>query len=139
MTLYVLDTDIFSLYRTGHPVVHRHVLAHAPANLAISVISVEEQLSGWYTALRQTKKSDQLARVYQYLADSVRALGAWQILSFPVPAILRFEQLKRLKLNIGKMDLRIAAIVLENSAILVTRNKRDFQHIPGLVIEDWTV
>jgi hypothetical protein len=32
--------------------------------LAITVISVEEQLSGWYRRLRQAKKPEQLARVY---------------------------------------------------------------------------
>ena len=41
------------------------------------------------------------------------------------------------KLNVGGMDLRIAAIALENNATVVTRNVVDFQRIPGLLIEDW--
>ena len=48
MSLYVLDTDITTLYRRGHETVIRHALTHPPEELAITVITVEEQLSGWY-------------------------------------------------------------------------------------------
>jgi tRNA(fMet)-specific endonuclease VapC len=100
-------------------------------------MSVEEQLSGWYSLLRRAKRRKQLARVYQELAESVQFLGGWRILSFPEPAIVRYAQLAALKLQVRKMDLRIAAITLENACTLVTRNLRDFQRVPGLVIEDW--
>ncbi len=42
-----------------------------------------------------------------------------------------------MKLNVGKNDLRIAAIALENGAIVVTRNERDFRRVPGLAVENW--
>ena len=73
--------------------------------------------------------------------DAIRALVSLQaqFLSFPVPAIHRFNALVKLKLNVGKMDLRIAAIALEHGATVVTRNVRDFGRVPNLTIEDWTV
>ena len=60
------------------------------------------------------------------------------ILDFDLPAIARFESLKSMKLNVGPMDLRIAAIALEHGFTVVTRNLRDFRRVPGLVCEDWS-
>lgn len=50
----------------------------------------------------------------------------------------RFQHLAGLKLNVGRMDLRIAAVVLEHHGNLVTRNARDLGRVPGLVLGDWT-
>lgn len=139
MSLYVLDSDILTLYRHGHPLVDQRIEATAEPDLAITVMSVEEQLSGWYTSLRQAIQPPDLARAYLELADSTQFLGGWKILSFTEPAIARYDQLVTLKLNVRKMDLRIAAITLEHGGILVTRNLRDFRRVPNLVVEDWSV
>jgi tRNA(fMet)-specific endonuclease VapC len=139
MSLYVLDTDTLSLVRYGHPQVTQRIAAHPPAELAITVITVEERLSGWYTVLRRATRPQQLEQAYGQLADSVRFLALWPILPFNAAAITRYDQLKTLRLNVGTMDLRIGAIVLENGGTVVTRNVRDFQRIPHLAVEDWSV
>jgi predicted nucleic acid-binding protein len=37
-----------------------------------------------------------------------------------------------LRQQIGDLDLLIAATALEHNLTLLTRNVRDFQHVPGL-------
>ena len=138
MSLFILDTDILSLFQRGHAAIGRHVAATSPPDLAITVLSVDEQLTGWYSFIRKAKSTDQLALGYQRLADSIPFLAAFQIFSLEKVAIQRYESLRKLKLNIRKMDLRIAAVVLEKGATLVTRNARDFKQVPGLHFVDWS-
>ena len=138
MSLFMLDTDILTLFQQGHSIVRQHVVACQISDLAITVLSVEEQLSGWYTYIRQAKQIDKLALGYERLAQNIRSLNAFQIVSFAEPSIRRYESLRKLNLNVRKTDLRIAAVVLEKNAILVTRNARDFKQVPGLTFVDWS-
>src|ERR1051325_1777906 len=139
MSLFVLDTDMLTLFQKVHTTIADNVAAHPIDELATTVISVEEQLSGWYTFIRKAKQINDIAVGNQSLADSVAFLSAFRIVTYDVRSIHRFQSFRQLKLNIRKNDLRIAAIVLENGAALDTRNARDFQQIPGLVFVDWSV
>lgn len=65
-------------------------------------------------------------------------LTQFRILAISKAGLSRFDDLVGQKLNIGRMDLRIAAITLANGGTLVTRNVRDFRRVPGLAVEDWT-
>src|SRR5260370_9988582 len=138
MSLHVLDTDMLTLVEEGHPVVSRRFVQQRPEDVAITVLTVEEQLSGWYTALRKAKQPKKLAWAYRRLADAVRFLARLQILTYSEPAMERYEDLRKRKVKIKRMDLRIAATALEYGAILVTRNSKDFKQGPGLQIDDWT-
>ena len=139
MNLYILDTDSLTLYQHGSAAIDSRVRRLSPGELAVTVISVEEQIAGRFARLRRAQPPDQLARAYQRLADTVTMLSRLAILSFTEPAIARYEQLAALKLKVGKMDFRIAAVTLEHGGVLVTRNLRDFQRIPNLIVENWAV
>jgi tRNA(fMet)-specific endonuclease VapC len=138
MSRYLLDTDTVTLYQFGHPGVVERVLAHQGSDLHVAVITVEEQLTGWYTKLRKAKKRDQLARAYQRLTEAVTFLSGRQVVTFTEPAIQRYDQLRSDFRHLGKGDLRIAAIAQEGGFTVVSRNLRDFRQIPGLQVEDWT-
>ena len=139
MSLFVLDTDILTLYYHNNPVVVQRVDAHSPAELAISVLTVDEQLTGWYTLTRQALRPEEVARAYARLGETVVRLARWRILPYTESAIARAAALKALRLNVRLMDLRIAAVALEHQAVVVTRNRRDFGRVPGLSVEDWSV
>ena len=65
MSLYVLDIDMLTLVEEGHVAVGRRFLEQRPEAVAVTVLTVEEQLSGWYTALRKAKQPRKLAWAYQ--------------------------------------------------------------------------
>jgi tRNA(fMet)-specific endonuclease VapC len=61
------------------------------------------------------------------------------VLEFSAEAEVRFADLKQQRIKIGAPDLKIASIVLVVGGTVVTRNRRDFEKVPGLMIEDWSL
>ena len=140
MSLFVLDTDTLTLFQHRHAQVCQQVAGHPSTDVVITVITIQEQLDGWRNALNRARTRQTIAEAYDFLGTMLLpAYLHFRVLLFPEPAILRFESLVALRLNVGRMDLRIGAIALENNAKVVTRNQRDFSRIPGLVLEDWSV
>jgi tRNA(fMet)-specific endonuclease VapC len=132
MNLFVLDTDTLTLLEEGHPVVAARVRTCAAGELAVTVVTVEEKLTGWYTLIRRAKKPEQFIHAYQRLVGAVDLLKPLQTLSLSQAAFDRYQHLQAQKLGVGKMDLLIAAIVVDAGATLVTRNRADFAKIPNL-------
>jgi tRNA(fMet)-specific endonuclease VapC len=138
MTLYVLDTDHLSLYRRGQAAVVRRVEAIPADQLAITVITIEEQLSGWYSQVRQARSAEKLARAYAGLFDVAETIRRIRVLPFPSSAVQHYFEMRKRYPRLGKLDLEIAAIVLHHNGTLVTRNRQDFAQIHQLSLEDWT-
>lgn len=138
MSLYVLDTDHLSLYRYGHHEVSTHIEATPADELAVTIITIEEQLRAWYTQVRRARDARSLARAYQGLLEVTETSKFIRVLSFTSHAIERYLVLRSQLPRLGKMDFSIAAITLKFGGILVTRNRRDFEQIPDLEIQDWS-
>jgi tRNA(fMet)-specific endonuclease VapC len=94
MSLFVLDTDTLTLYYRGDTTVVRNIQARAPADLAITVMTIDEQLTGWYTLTRRDRQSVEIAQAYANLADSVVRLSKWRVLPYTESAIASVAQLK---------------------------------------------
>jgi tRNA(fMet)-specific endonuclease VapC len=110
LSLYVLDTDMLTLVEEGHPVVSRRFLEQRPEDVAVTVLTVEEQLGGWYTELRRAKRPERLARAYRRLAATVGFLARLQVVTYDEPAMQRYDELRKRKVKIGRTDLRIAGL-----------------------------
>ena len=139
MSLYVFDTDTLTLFGRLHPVIVRNVMLHLADEIRVTAVTVEEQVGGWYSAIRAARTPQQIEAAYTRFTESVRALSGWDALPFTASAVQRFQDLLKRKLNVGGNDLRIASIALEAGAIVVTRNLRDFGRVPSLQCEDWSV
>ena len=135
--LWLLDTDTLSFYDRGHQPTVSRVVAMPTSQIAVAVVTAEEQVTGRLAFLRRAKSDAELAYAYQGLTNSLRLLSGFHIVTFSEAAIARYNTLLAMKLNVGKMDLRIAAIALEAGAAVITRNLRDFQRVPGLTCENW--
>jgi tRNA(fMet)-specific endonuclease VapC len=138
VTLWILDTDHISLLQRGHPAVERRIRSINLNDIAITIISVEEQLYGRLNSIRRSKSSETLKTAYQGLCETLDDFKAANVLEFNTTAIGLYQEMVRQKIRVGTQDLRIAAIALSVNGILVTRNQRDFAKVPNLVLEDWS-
>jgi tRNA(fMet)-specific endonuclease VapC len=136
---YLLDTDTFTLFLRNNVAVAQAVVAHLSDHIAVSVITIQEVWDGWAAVISKAKTPDQVATAYGRLTDTLNELRNWPVITFSAAAVTRYAALKTQKLNVGSNDLKIAAIALETAATVVTHNRRDFERVTGLVVEDWAV
>jgi tRNA(fMet)-specific endonuclease VapC len=141
MTLWVLDTDSLSLLERGNPKIQERLRQVNTDSVAISIVTAEEKMKGRLAAINSLsgiERIDRLAVAYRDLQSSIEDLQALPILPFSELAKDRYRDLLQQKIRVDSHDLRIAAIVLSVEGILVTRNRRDFERVPGLQIDDWS-
>ena len=139
MTLWILDTDHISLYQRGDFNVINRLSSANPKNLAVTVISLEEQMYGRLSEIKKATSAITLITAYSRLEITLDYFKSVQVLPFDQNAHTSFESLIRQKLRVGTQDLRIAAIALSVNGIVVTRNQKDFGKVPNLQVENWAV
>jgi tRNA(fMet)-specific endonuclease VapC len=138
MTIYIFDTDHLSLYGRNHPAIVMRVNA-IQTPLITTAINAEEQLRGRLAQIGEAKDEVKQAIAYQWLTETMTFLSTFQILQYTTPAQAIYQMLKAQRLRVGTQDLRIAAIALAYNGTLLTRNLKDFERIPNLSIQDWSI
>lgn len=140
MRLYVLDTSVVGFALQKHPTYQKYALSlPSETPIVTTVITLGEDLSGWLPACRRARTSTERVIAYGRLQRGQEFYQRTTCLPFDEVAAQIFDQLTAQKIRIGTNDLAIAAITLSVSGILVTRNIVDFQRVPNLPLEDWTL
>jgi tRNA(fMet)-specific endonuclease VapC len=139
MPQFLFDTEHLTLYQRGHPQVVQRLAAQPANSVGISAVTVEEQLRGRLLSLSRHRAGPLRVVAYADLVKTVNLFTGFPIVAFDQASEDQFQQLRALKSGIGAQDLRIASVALVNKLIVLTRNRRDFVPVPGLVVHDWSV
>jgi tRNA(fMet)-specific endonuclease VapC len=140
---YLLDTDHLSILQrqAGRDFsnLSTRMAQHSVSDFAISTVTFHEQMLGSHAYINRARNSDDVVKGYEMMARLVSDFKVLPLISFDASAATTFDQLQSQRIQLAKMDARIAAIALSRGLILLTRNHQDFGKVAGLVIEDWTV
>ena len=129
---YMLDTNVcIDLIHGKRQGVIGKIREHMADGLCISSITLAELEHG-------VGKS---ARREQNRVALIKMLTIFKIIPFDDAAAEEYGRiradLERRSLQIGPLDLLIAAHAKSEELVLVTNNIREFERVKGLAVEDW--
>ena len=128
--MILLDTNIVIAFFNGNKAVLRKIAAGID-RIALSVLVIAELD---YGAKVSQKAGENLEKLYRFL-------GVVQIVPFDLECAKTFGTIKSKLRTLGKptgeIDALIAATAIVHKATLVTANKKHFENIEGLKIENW--
>jgi tRNA(fMet)-specific endonuclease VapC len=129
-----IDTDILSFLLSGDKQVYEKLLKEVEEGkeIALTSINVYEVLKGLrYRQNRNKEMQFQKFLTYMMvysLEDNVIVLAA-DI----------YANLREKGITISDSDILIAAIVINNSGILISNNTKHYQNIMNLTLENWKI
>jgi tRNA(fMet)-specific endonuclease VapC len=136
---YILDTDHVSLILLNHAQV---TATAAQEQIAVTIITVQELFNGWVGRINNPSQVSNLPTLYSKFSTTVKYIQTIEILDFTIEADKCLKDMLKenpgLRKNRLQKDMRIAAIALTLDATVVTRNRRDFELVPGIKLTDWT-
>lgn len=129
---YVLDTNTCIAAIRNHVAVLRRMMSMPPEEMAVAVMSVAEL---WFGALKSANPARGRAVTDAFLEP-------FDLLPFDEAAADSYASTRRHLESrgtpIGERDLIIAATARAHGLTVVTNNRREFERVPGLTLEDWT-
>src|SRR5690349_14978897 len=129
--LYLLDTNTCIAAMRNHPKVVARLLLVAPPDCAISTITIYELYTGVEKCANPTReraKVDAFIQVFPELPfDGMAAMQSASVRAF----------LERMGQPIGPYDTLLAGQALVLRLTIVTANVKEFNRVPGLMVENW--
>jgi tRNA(fMet)-specific endonuclease VapC len=104
---------------------HERIIAYPRDEVATTIISFEEQTRGWLAFRARARTLPKQVEAYRKLKRHLDIYLKIPVLEFDNEAAAEFERTQHLRLKIGTMDLKIAAIALAHDATMLTRNLKD--------------
>ncbi|MBU1426082.1 MAG: type II toxin-antitoxin system VapC family toxin [Gammaproteobacteria bacterium] len=131
MLKYLLDTNIVIYVIRQRPMEVLEIFNRHHGRMAISSITLAELVHG-------AEKSSDVSRNMAVVEDFVSRLA---VLAYDDKAAWQYGNiravLEKIGQPIGVNDLHIAAHARSNGLTLVTNNLREFEKVPGLLLENW--
>lgn len=138
--MITFDSDVLSSMFIGEPAISLRASLIPIDEQSVPIVVIEELIRGRLNTIRQAeagKATVSIERSYELLELTIAALRKITVLPYNSKAHSLFLQWRDQKIKVGTHDLRVAAICIAHSAKLISRNRRDFDKIPGLLVEYW--
>jgi tRNA(fMet)-specific endonuclease VapC len=134
---YLLDTNAVIALLRNKPTRVRDRLRRAVAEDATIVVSSIVLFELWYGVARSAQREENAERLRVFLSGQIGIL-AFEEGDSAIAGDLR-ASLEASGTMIGPYDLLIAAQALRTGMTLVTANTSEFDRVPDLMWEDWSV
>ncbi len=140
---YLLDTDHLSVLQrqTGQDYLNlsKRMSYYPLSDFAVSIVTFQEQMLGSHTFINRARSLNDVVKGYEMMTRLINDFKILPLLPFDSDAAIVFNQLHFQRIQLAKMDARIATIAISRGLILLTRNHQHFGKVSALLIEDWTV
>lgn len=132
---YMLDTNICSFIMREQPEAVRERLGQAVLRgnrIVVSAITYQEMRFG----ATGPKASPRHVQLVDEFCTRLDAVLPWDRAAVDATTDIRVA-LRLAGTPIGPNDTAIAGHAIAAGAVLVTNNTREFERVPGLILEDW--
>lgn len=138
--MFILDTDHLGILQGAKGEECRNVIKRiadvGDSNVYTTIVSFHEIVAGWTKYVKQSNNPQKIVAGYARLEQVLKDFSCSQVLPFSLASSEVFEDFKRKKVRVATMDLRIA---ISQRMTVITRNTIDYERIPGLIVQDWTI